>query len=287
MKTKQPQTEQPSAASTHRAVPEPAETGWTGALLSHDGQLIHAARLAALGEIAAGIAHEMNQPLAAIQMIATSMLADIERGTLPMERARQWLGTINEQISRLSWIIGHLRSFSRNEAPELLAPSSIEEVAENALGLVSAQMRHHGISIELELEASLPSVRGDGRRLEQVFVNLLSNARDALDTLPSTSPKTVRIRAHALPERRLVAIDIADNGPGIPEKIREHIFEPFFTTKSAGKGTGLGLSIVHTIIAECGGRIIAESRPGAGTTFHIELPLAQPAHAEHRKEPTP
>jgi signal transduction histidine kinase len=146
--------------------------------------------------------------------------------------------------------------------------------------LLRAQIHSHGISIELEVEDPLPKVRGDIRRFEQLLVNLLSNARDALDTLPADAPRTVRIRARASPEPGLVVIEVADNGPGIAAEVRERIFEPFFTTKDVGKGTGLGLSIVCRIVADCGGRLTVETGPGTGTTFRIELPVAQPAGAE-------
>jgi len=279
-----PETQEPACCPTS----ERKGDDWSEARLQNgggplgDSDLVHAARLAALGQIAAGIAHEMNQPLAAIQMIVTSMLADIERGELPIERAQQWLNTVNEQIGRISWIIGHLRSFMRNEEPEPRACAALGEIIEDALGLL--QMRSHGISVELDIEEPLPRVCGDARRLEQVLVNLLSNARDALDALPAGAPRLVRIRAHTHPERDAVAFEVADSGPGMPEAVRKRIFEPFFTTKGVSKGTGLGLSIVRTIVHDSGGLIVVESAPGAGTTFRIELPTAQPSSVEAAEE---
>jgi len=280
----------PPALAPDRPAPH---DGWMAALLQpgsqadDDGRFVHVARLAALGEIATGIAHEMNQPLAAIQMMVTSMLAEIDRGALPIERARRWLGTMNEQIKRIAWIIGHLRSFSRNEGPSPLGSTPLGAVIDDTLGLLRTQLRSHGIAIEVDLAESLPAVRGDSRRLEQVLVNLLSNARDALDTLPSNAPRTIQIRAATAPERQAVVLEVSDNGPGMPPHVRERLFEPFFTTKRAGEGTGLGLSIVRTIVGECGGRIRVDSEPGAGTTFCIELPTAQPAEDRNEQEQTP
>jgi C4-dicarboxylate-specific signal transduction histidine kinase len=265
------------------ASPKLTENGWMQSLLRHDGQLVHAARLAALGEMAVGIVHEMNQPLAAIQMIVTSMLADLEREKLDTGRAREWLGTVNEQIGRISWIIGHIRSFSRNEAPEPMASAVLEETVENTLGLLGAQLRSHGITIEHAIDGPLPPVQGDPRRIEQVLINLLSNARDALDAVPRGMAKTVRITARLLPERAAVLLEVADTGPGMPPEVQEQIFQPFFTTKAAGEGTGLGLSIVRTIVDECGGTIEVESAPGTGTTFRVELPCARAA-APHTPE---
>jgi C4-dicarboxylate-specific signal transduction histidine kinase len=250
------------------------ENGWMESLQCSGGQLVHAARLAALGEMATGVAHEMNQPLAAIQMIVTSMLADLERDRFDPDRARQWLGTVNEQIGRISWIIGHIRSFSRNDGPEPTATAVVEETVEDTLGLLGAQLRSHGITIEHEIDAPLPPVRGDPRRLEQVLVNLLSNARDALDTVAPGVPRVVRVAVRHRPERDVVVLEVADTGPGMPPDVQERIFRPFFTTKDAGKGTGLGLSIVRTIVDECGGTIEVESSPGSGTVFRIELPTA-------------
>jgi len=252
----------------------PAENGWMQSLLCTDGQLVHAARLAALGEMATGIAHEMNQPLAAIQMIVTSLLADLERQRFDPDRAREWLGTINEQIGRISWIIGHIRSFSRNEAPDPMATADLEETIEDTFGLLGAQLRSHGIRIERSVDGPLPPVQGDPRRLEQVLVNLLSNARDALAAVPSGAPRSIRVLARHLPERAVVLLEVADTGSGMPPEVQERIFKPFFTTKGVGKGTGLGLSIVRTIVDECGGTIDVESASGGGTTFRIELPTA-------------
>jgi len=265
-------------AST-RPTPEPATTLWEQALQGDDDQIVHTARLAALGEIAAGVVHEINQPLAAIRMIVTSMLADLEGGALPADRAQQWLETVNGQIARISWITDHLRSFTRNEAPGDSALASLRDVVDNTLGLLRSQLRSHGVTVEVAMEQGPCTVHGDLRRLEQVLVNLLSNARDALGTLPNSAPKTISIRAHTDRAHGVVVLEVADNGPGMPEQVRERIFNPFFTTKGTGKGTGLGLSIVHTILSECGGGISVESAPGAGTTFRIELPAAQDAPA--------
>jgi len=266
------------------AAPAPTSmtwTRWAQGLLGTDGRLVHAARLAALGEIAAGVAHEMNQPLAAIQMMVTSMLADIDGGRLKTDRARQWLDTINEQIGRISWIIGHVRSFSRDDLPESQAATSVGQTVHDILALLSAQLRSHGIQIEVDVEPSLPGVRADSRHLEQVLINLLSNARDALNAMPDAAVKQIRIRACASPcghPRECVVLEVADNGPGMPPEVREQVFEPFFTTKQVSQGTGIGLSIVHTIVAKCGGRIDVASEPGEGTTFRIELPVAEAQH---------
>lgn len=275
--------EPPPAPATHpRAAEAPASApaiggGWATELLGADGRLVHAARLAALGEIAAGVAHEMNQPLAAIQMLVTSMLADVDSGRLDPDRARQWLETINEQIGRISWIIGHVRSFSRNDPPDSRATTSVGETVRNMLAVLSAQFTSHGITLEADIAPALPDVQGDSRYLEQVLINLLSNARDALDTLPDGAAKQVWIRVSRSPRGEGgedVVLEVSDNGPGMPPEVHERVFEPFFTTKSAGQGTGIGLSIVRTIVAKCGGRISVESEPGEGTTFRVELPVA-------------
>jgi two-component system NtrC family sensor kinase len=142
------------------------------------------------------------------------------------------------------------------------------------------------VDVELEINEALPAVRGDPRRLEQVLVNLLSNARDALDAIPSDVPRRVRIGARAADAGGPVVLEVADNGPGMPHEVRERVFEAFFTTKDVGKATGLALSSARTIVDECGGRIQVESEPGAGTTFRIELPRADGASAEDDREPS-
>jgi two-component system NtrC family sensor kinase len=277
------------------SAPTPAvKGGWANELLGSNGRLIHTARLAVLGEITAGVAHEMNQPLAAIQVMVTSMLSDIDNGRLKTERARQWLDTINEQIGRISWIIGHVRSFSRNEPPDALAATSVGETVHDTLALLSAQLQSRGISVELDVAPGLPPVQGDSRYLEQVLLNLLSNARDALATLPDEAAKRLRIRAFEAPrgdghpdadgqgvgrqcvDCQRIVLEVADNGPGMLPDVRERVFEPFFTTKQSNQGTGIGLSIVRTIVANCGGTISVESQPGEGATFRVVLPAARP-----------
>ncbi|MBN1918693.1 MAG: GHKL domain-containing protein [Verrucomicrobia bacterium] len=261
-------------------------SGWAIEPIGASGQLVHAARLAALGEIAAGVAHEMNQPLAAIRMLVTSMLADIDGNRLDTERAHQWLDTINEQIGRISWIIGHVRSFSRDEPPDKQAATDVGETVHNTLALLSAQFYSRGINVEAEVAPPLPGVQVDNRYLEQVLINLLSNARDALDTMPDGTPKQVWVRAFASPDGGSVVLEVIDNGPGMPPEVRERVFEAFFTTKQASQGTGIGLSIVRTILAKCGAQIAVETQPGEGTTFRVVLPAA-PSSTDTIQERTP
>jgi signal transduction histidine kinase len=234
-------------------------------------QLVHSAKLASLGTLSAGVAHELNQPLAIIRGISQQLQE--ESGLTDF--VRQDLTVIEGQTSRMMKIVKHLRTFSRVGSPEL-GETDVNQIIHDCFILIGAQLRAHDIAVELDLGDGLPMVMGDTNELEQVFLNLISNARDALDGRPE--PRlTIRTRL----EQGSVVAEFTDNGPGIPEQIAEHVFDPFFTTKEPGKGTGLGLSISHSIIERHHGSISVRNGcdEGDGATFRIVLPQL---HDEYR-----
>jgi C4-dicarboxylate-specific signal transduction histidine kinase len=237
-------------------------------------QLIQAGKLATLGELTTGVAHELNNPLNNIGLFLGNVIDHIELGMADKERIRRELDSAMQQVRKATEIISHLRTFGR-AAPVSRAPVPINEVVERALSLMQEQLRLRQIEVELDLSPHEPVVLGNSIQLEQVFINLLTNARDAVANSPR---KVISITSVAGP----VDVELAfrDTGPGIPVGLERRIFDPFFTTKDVGTGTGLGLSITYGIIKEHEGTISVANRPGEGATFVIQLPLAGDREAD-------
>jgi len=235
-------------------------------------QLVQAGKLATLGELTTGVAHELNNPLNNIGLFVGNAVDLIELAVTEKEQIVGELQHAMQQVSKATEIISHLRTFGR-AAPVSREPISLREVIERALSLMREQLRLREIEVTVELCPDDPVVVGNAIQLEQVFINLLTNARDAVAESPR---KQVRIAAAT--GGGAVEVTLADSGHGIPPGLERRIFDPFFTTKQVGKGTGLGLSITYGIINEHGGTISVVSPPGEGATFVIQLPLA-PADA--------
>ncbi len=248
--------------------------------LQTEQQLIQAAKMATLGEMSAGVAHELNQPLSVIATGSSFLGKLVARGQAPTpEELMQVAREMNEQVERARRIISHLREFGRKH--EVTSESiSINEPIQGVLGLLGQQLRVHNIKVDTHLDPHLPPMLGDVNRLEQVFINLIMNARDAIEERRAKEPDlegliTITSRAQ---EGRVV-VSVADNGGGIPAASQDRIFEPFFTTKEVGKGTGLGLSISYGIVRDFGGSIKVESHPGQGAVFSLSFPMRKEAAA--------
>jgi C4-dicarboxylate-specific signal transduction histidine kinase len=233
-------------------------------------QLVQAGKLATLGELTTGVAHELNNPLNNTSLFVGNALDLIELGVTDNERIVRELRQALQQVWKATQIISHLRTFGR-AAPVSREPVSLKRVIEGALSLVQEQLRLHQIEVALDLGADEPVVLANAIQLEQVFINLLTNARDAVVEAPR---KAIRISASV--DAVAVEIAVIDTGHGIASGLEGRIFDPFFTTKEVGKGTGLGLSITYGIVKEHGGTISVASTPGEGATFLIHLPLARP-----------
>jgi len=233
-------------------------------------QLVQAGKLATLGELTTGVAHELNNPLNNTGLFVGNALDLIELGAADKGQIVRELRQAMQQVSKATQIISHLRTFGR-AAPVSREPISLRPVIERALSLVQEQLRLHEIEVTLDLGPEEPVVVGNPIQLEQVFINLLANARDAVLDSPR---KAIRISASV--GSAAVEIAFVDTGHGIPSGLERRIFDPFFTTKEVGKGTGLGLSITYGIVKEHGGTISVASTPGEGATFLIHLPLAGP-----------
>jgi len=226
-------------------------------------QMVQTEKLTSLGLLAAGVAHEVNTPLAVIsnyiQMLARQLPGDDPRHTL--------IEKIVKQTFRASEIVNNLLNFSRTGAAEL-SDVDVNRVVEDTLSLVAHPLRSAHVEVVKHLGEKVPPVRGSANRLQQVFLNLFLNARDAM---PMGGMLEVRTGA----QNGSVTIEITDTGLGIPRDYIHRIFDPFFTTKSVGTGTGLGLSVSYGIIKEHAGKIDVRSAPGKGTSFHLEFPVAR------------
>jgi histidine kinase len=238
-------------------------------------QVIQANKMATLGEMATGVAHELNQPLSVIQMISNLFVRKLDRGDLPDKESLSDISTkLRVNVDRASKIINHMREFGRKSALEV-SSVRINEVILKSLDFFSQQLRLRDIEVILDLEHELPSIKADPNRLEQVFINLLTNARDAIEEKSLQEPLSQgekRITIRTCSNRRYVFAEICDSGAGIPKDLTHKVFEPFFTTKTVGKGTGLGLSISYRIISDYGGTIHAVSKEGQGACFDIRFP---------------
>lgn len=234
----------------------------TGEVKAIQAQLVRSEKLASLGELVAGIAHEINNPLTGILMFASMSSKDpkLDPGI------RDDLEIITRETQRCAKIVKGLLDFSRESIPQK-QPSSINKIMEATLSLVENQSTFHNIDVEKRYDQEIPEVLADPNQIEQVFVNILLNANHAM-----CGGGTLRISTWMDNLRQNACIAIGDTGSGIPEENLSRIFDPFFTTKE-NKGTGLGLSVSYGIIESHGGMIEVESKVGVGTTFTVKLPL--------------
>lgn len=241
-------------------------------------------RLRSLGEMAAGIAHELSQPLVGVRGLAEHIVIAQDRGwNLTNQAIRDKVAMIVDQADRMAHIIEHVRIFAREAGKPELRPVNVNDVVTSSVNLLRAQFASHGLRLETTLSPEIPTVLANPFSLEEVVLNVLINARDAVEErlqsepnlhTPGISLRTYELRDH---DRIMVNIDVSDNGVGIPEELRGKLFDPFFTTKDPDKGTGLGLAISKTLVEEFGGTLTIRSQEGKGTTVTITLPAVQPA----------
>ena len=245
-------------------------------VLEKEAQLLQASKMTTLGEMSAGVAHELNQPLNAIQMGSEYLNMMIESGKkIPEKNLVEVSRQISEQVDRASEIIDRLREFGRK--PDFTKEKvDINEAVRVAIGIVGQQFRLQNINITLEVDDNLPPILARKTRLEQVIFNLVANARDAVMRKKEAGPRAVKpaITIRSFYENERVALTVADNGSGIPQDILDEVFEPFFTTKEVGGGMGLGLSISYGIVKDYNGNIDIQSKEGEGTTVKLTFPCA-------------
>lgn len=242
-------------------------------MMEKDAQLVQAAKMKTLGEMSAGIAHEINQPLNTIKMGSEYLNLMLDRKRpLTEAQIRDMATQISEQVERATEIINNLRAFGRKSGMKMEFVA-MEEPIKGVLSIIGRQFSIQRIAIRIDLLEDLPLVRGHNNHFQQVLFNLLNNARDAIQERMETEPALfgdILIRTYA--ENSNVIVAVTDNGPGIPQEVQNKIFEPFFTTKQTGKGMGLGLAITYGIVRDYGGTIRIDSRPGEGTTFYLVFP---------------
>ena len=230
-----------------------------------------AEKLAAVGRLAAGVVHEINNPLATIAACAEALEQRIHEGEFKDSESEadltEYLGLIKSEAFRCKSITTGLLDFSRVRTGDRVM-TDIAEVVRSAANLISHQKRGNQITINVDIADSLPQISADGGQIQQAIIALATNA---IDAMPGGGELTLKASRQA----NRVVIDVADTGTGIPAENMSKIFEPFFTTKEVGKGTGLGLSVCYGIISEHGGRLSVRSNLGRGTTFSIFLPVVQ------------
>jgi two-component system NtrC family sensor kinase len=246
-------------------------------------QLIHAEKLSAIGQLVAGVAHELNNPLTSVSGYTQLLLRDPKLS----DDMRDDLKQIHTQAERAARIVQNLLVFAREHKPERLL-INLSEVIRNTLSLRAYQLRVDNIAVALDLEADLPMTVADPYQLQQVILNLINNAHHAMTERGGPGKLTLRtgtsvhgVGDGVVAQRPMLFFSVGDNGVGIPARALNKIFDPFYTTKPVGQGTGLGLSICFGIVQEHGGRIWAESEIGTGTVVTVELPLLQ----EYNDEP--
>lgn len=244
-------------------------------LKSMQETLVQSGKLAALGELAAGIAHELNQPLTAIMGFAHEASA-VLKSKGPLEHVGNYLDEVVQGADKMEKIISHLRNFTR-KSTEDFQWLDVHGVIEESLVMLGKQLKSRGIEVERKFDSSLPKIYGNPFQLEQVFINLATNARDAIEAKKERDGR-ISIATRSSADGKFIEIVFADNGCGLAEGTKGKIFNPFFTTKEVGKGMGLGLSISYGILSRINASILVESALGKGTEFTIKLPVDYRAH---------
>ncbi|MGO9118274.1 MAG: ATP-binding protein [Desulfomonilaceae bacterium] len=245
--------------------------------LEKHAMLIQAGKMATVGQMATGVAHELNQPLNVLRLGCDYLVKKTKSGqTLSLENLVEVTAEFKSSIERASRIINHLREFGR-KSDETMMSMDINVPIQSVFSLLGTQLSARDIRCDLDLAENLPSIFGDANRLEQVFINLVLNARDAilgkekdLHAEDETKPKIIRI-ASFLDDQHVI-VTVSDTGPGVPDALRLKVFEPFFTTKESGEGTGLGLSISYGIIKEHRGTIEVQTAQEGGALFRVTFP---------------
>ena len=227
-------------------------------------QLLQAEKMSSLGKLAAGVAHQLNNPLGGITLFAKLIQEEYDLE----ERAKEDLDRILKDAQRCRDTVKELLEFTR-QTRHLMRPHDVNKALSRTLFLLENQALFQNIDIVKDLDALLPPVQADIQQLNHLFMNIILNAAQAMEGKGKLTAKS-----RLMPERNRICIEISDTGVGIPEEILPQIFDQFFTTKEEGKGTGLGLSLAYSIVKNHGGNIMAKSKPGQGTTFFIELPVA-------------
>ncbi|MCK5350574.1 MAG: PAS domain S-box protein, partial [Desulfobacula sp.] len=268
-----------NATYSHRDVLIASATDITESV-EKETQLIQAGKLATLGTMAAGMAHEINQPLNVIQICADLILKMIKKGlTIPDDELVIMANDIIDNVSRASGVIKHVRDFARQSERDL-KKMVINDPINDVFKVLGHQLTVHSVKVEVDLDPQIPEIRAEHNRLEQVFINLVTNAIDSMDERAEKAEKKdtlvekiLKIKTYTRED--WVVTEVSDTGIGMTNEVKRKIFEPFFTTKETGKGTGLGTSISFGIIKDYGGTIDIISEYGKGAKFVIKFPAIE------------
>ena len=249
--------------------------------LETEEQLAQASKLATLGEMATGVAHELNQPLSVIKTVSSFFMKKIRNGSeIARDTLNDMLAKVDSNVDRATKIITHMRLFARKSEIRLVE-TQVTDPLDRAFDIFTQQLKVRGIEVVREVAPDLPPVMADPDRLEQVFINLLINARDAIEERwegKEVEPGDKRIDVMTRAEDGFVSVEIRDTGAGVAKEHRDKIFDPFFTTKEVGKGTGLGLSISYGIVKDCGGEILLDPCDGPGPALSSDSPQRKEDH---------
>ncbi|MFQ5653103.1 MAG: protoglobin domain-containing protein [Planctomycetota bacterium] len=259
--------------SVHDSEGRVTEMLWVGHDITEETHLqermLHQEKMSAVGLLAAGVAHEIGNPLASISSVAQTLQRKVND-----RYVSEKLGLVLSHIDRITNIVRQMVSFARPPRYEW-RPISTNQLIHNAIGILRYDKRARRVAIELNLEEDLPTTYAMEDQLTQVFMNVALNALDAVESLPESSSPTLKITARKCYTEigSTILVIFEDNGPGIDAETATRIFEPFFTTKASGRGTGLGLSVSYRIVSEHGGRIQVDGRPGIGARFEVRIPI--------------
>jgi PAS domain S-box-containing protein len=246
-------------------------------VVEKETQLIQAGKMTTLGVMAAGMAHEINQPLNVIQVCADFFLKMLNRGQkIEDEDLRSMANDIVANVERASGVIKHVRDFARQSEP-VRTRVNINDPINDVFKVLGHQLKVHDVEVTLDLDTQIPDILAEHNRLEQVFINLVSNAIDAMDekdNRPDIDNNEKHLTIKSFAENGHVCVKVTDTGIGMSAEVKNKIFEPFYTTKKVGKGTGLGVSISYGIVQDYKGAIDIESQVGQGTTFILKFPQA-------------
>lgn len=241
-------------------------------------QLRHSERMAGIGELATGMAHEINQPLNTISLSIDNILFSLNNNTLTENYLTTKLNKVFDNITRIRKIIDHVRTFSRDQDDFIQMQFNVNDSIQSSISMISEQIAQHEINLSFNPDKSVPPIKGNAYRFEQVILNMLGNAKDAIDEKKSRSPRDFKKNIDVITRKfdSQIVVEIRDNGIGIEPENIEKVLLPFYTTKVPGKGTGLGLSISYGIIKELGGEIDLQSKINSGTSIFIKIPVKKP-----------
>jgi C4-dicarboxylate-specific signal transduction histidine kinase len=245
----------------------------TEQLKAMNQKLFQSDRLASLGQLAASVAHEINNPIAGVLNLSMLVERILKEDGIPPERVeevRRYLIQISSETTRVGRIVGDLLAFSRRPSPQRL-PADLNAIIRRTVSIIDHKLKLANVELELQLDETLPNIKCDNSQIQQVIVNLVMNASEATH---NRDHGKVTVRTTVNTNRESIRLEVKDNGDGIPKEYLAKIYDPFFTTKGEGKGVGLGLAVVYGIVESHGGEIEVDTKVGEGTIFRVDLPIS-------------